>query len=100
MVIVPVLAKPELATTEKLTVPLPVPELPEVIVIHEALLTAVHPHPVCVVTFTLPEPPPAGEDALTGEMEEAQIVDVDNVAYIVVPEALMLVTLALLELPL
>jgi hypothetical protein len=40
------------------TVPLPVPLAPDVTVIHEALLTAVHPQPLPAVTVTLPDPPP------------------------------------------
>jgi hypothetical protein len=40
-----------------LTVPLPLPLAPDVTVIHDALLTAVHPHPLPAVTVTLPDPP-------------------------------------------
>jgi hypothetical protein len=36
------------------TVPLPLPLAPPVTVIHEALLTAVHPQPDCAVTATVP----------------------------------------------
>ena len=48
-----------LAAAVKLTVPLPVPVLPEVIVIHGELLLAVQVHPAEVVTVTLPVPPAA-----------------------------------------
>ena len=54
------------AATEYPTVPLPLPEPPEVIVIQAALLAAVHVQPVGAVTVTLPEVPPAGADALVG----------------------------------
>jgi hypothetical protein len=40
-----------------LTVPFPVPLVPDVTVIHETLLTAVHPQPLPPVTVTLPDPP-------------------------------------------
>ncbi len=48
---------------------LPVPLLLEVIVIQDALLTAVQPQPLWVVTLTLPVPPEAVNDWLEGEME-------------------------------
>jgi hypothetical protein len=51
-----------------LTVPLPEPALPDVIVIHESLLTAVQVHPVDEVTPTLPVPPTVGKEALVGDM--------------------------------
>jgi hypothetical protein len=58
MVKVPVRAMPVvLGTTEKSTVPLPVPLVPAVIVIKDALLAAVHGHPSLVVTVTFPMPP-------------------------------------------
>jgi len=38
-------------------VPFPVPGEPEVMLIHAALLMAVHAHPVPAVTLTLPDPP-------------------------------------------
>jgi hypothetical protein len=44
------------AATLNVTVPLSVPEAPLVIVIHAALLTAVHVHPVAILTETLPLP--------------------------------------------
>ncbi|KJU85057.1 hypothetical protein MBAV_002749, partial [Candidatus Magnetobacterium bavaricum] len=45
-----------LAVTVYVTVPLPEPELPEVIVIQAALLVAVHAHPVFAVTLMLSMP--------------------------------------------
>lgn len=51
-----------LAATEYLTVPLPEPLLPEVMVIQFALLTAVQQQPDSVVTFMLPLPPLAPKD--------------------------------------
>jgi hypothetical protein len=40
-----------------LTVPFPVPFAPDVTVIHDTLLTAVHAQPLPAVTVTLPCPP-------------------------------------------
>lgn len=57
---------PEFAATVNATVPLPVPAAPEVIVIHDAVGTAVHAHPLAVVTVKLPEPPAAGTVAPCG----------------------------------
>lgn len=45
------------AATEKLTVPLPLPPLGDVIVIKAELLTAVQLQPAPAVTFTVPTPP-------------------------------------------
>ena len=56
---------PLLYVPEPLTVPLPVPELPEVIVIHESLLVAVQEPEQALgeaVTVTLPVPPLAPND--------------------------------------
>ena len=55
MVMVPWRSGPVFPGTEKMTVPLPLPLLPEVMVIQEALLTAVHAHPLEVVTLMLPD---------------------------------------------
>jgi hypothetical protein len=44
-----------------LTVPLPLPDAPEVMVIQDELLVAVQVQPVDVVTLTLLVPPPAGK---------------------------------------
>ena len=56
MVIVPVLEL-ELLRTVYLTIPLPVPLLPDVITIQIALLFAVQRQPLCADTFTVPVPP-------------------------------------------
>ena len=47
-----------LATTLSETVPLPLPEAPALTVSHDALLAAVHPHPVVPVTDTEKVPAP------------------------------------------
>lgn len=67
---VPVLmVVPVLAVTEYPTIPLPVPLLPEVIVIHEALLVAVHEQLLDEgVTVTLPVPADEVKDREVGEM--------------------------------
>jgi hypothetical protein len=57
MVMVPVLAAPVFAATLNATVPLPFPLAPEVMVIHDALLAAVHGH--VAETDTVPVPPAA-----------------------------------------
>ena len=69
IVSVPVRAPPVLASTVYLTVPLPVPLLPLVMVIQFAVVVAVHGQPDCVVTVTGPPLPPwVGNDSLVGEM--------------------------------
>ena len=62
------LVLPGLAPAVKVTVPEPVPLAPELMVIHPALLTAVHTHPFAAVTVLLPEPPEDGTDCAIGEM--------------------------------
>lgn len=58
MVNVPVrLVKEVFIETEYVTVPLPVPDLPDTIVIQPALLAAVQGHPVGEVTLTEAFPP-------------------------------------------
>ena len=59
IVSVPLRAAPVFAATEKLTVPLPFPDAPEVTVIQLSALTAVHAQPVSAVTETDRVPPPA-----------------------------------------
>jgi hypothetical protein len=67
MVIVPVRAAPVFAATVKLTDPGPVPAAPAVIVIHDALLTAVHAQvPPAVTAIAVPAPPAASIDSLVG----------------------------------
>jgi len=56
---VPVRAAPAFAATANATVPLPLPVAPDVMVIHGALLLAVHAQPAVVVTSELPVPPAA-----------------------------------------
>ena len=56
-----------LAATEKAVEPLPLPLLPEVMVIQPVLLEAVQEQPVGAVTPTLPIPPLEPEVALVGE---------------------------------
>lgn len=52
--IVPARGVPVFASTLKLTAPLPLPEAPDVTVIHGTPLTAVHAHAAVVVTVTVP----------------------------------------------
>src|SRR5882762_2114993 len=61
------------ALTVKFTVPLPIPEPPEVIVIHGALLNAVHGQSWSEVTPTLPDPPAAPKSWLIGAIEYVQV---------------------------
>ena len=49
--------------------PSPVPDAPEVIVIHEALLPADHEQPLLVETFTLPSSPCMGTLSVIGDIE-------------------------------
>src|SRR4051812_22616893 len=62
MVNVPVRGLSVLEETENPTVPLPLPPLPERIVIQFALLVAVHAQPALASTLTLPCPPPTAID--------------------------------------
>lgn len=71
-VIVPVRAEPVFGVAAKVTLPLPVPLWPDVMVIHAALLVAVHAQPLVVVTATGPPVPPAPPiDTLVGCTENA-----------------------------
>jgi hypothetical protein len=63
------LATPLLDVTEYATVPLPVPLLPDVMVIHGTPLEADQAHPLWVVTVMLPDPPEVVKEALDGETE-------------------------------
>jgi len=65
-------AVPVFAATLSDTVPLPLPEEPEVTVIHATLLSADHPHEVPAVTPTVNVPPPEPADWLAGEMLKVQ----------------------------
>ncbi|MBK6796479.1 MAG: hypothetical protein IPG76_06745 [Acidobacteria bacterium] len=55
------------AWTPILTVPLPVPVLPELMVIQGTVLVALQLHPACVVTLIVWLPPVAGKDCWPGE---------------------------------
>ena len=69
IVSVPVrLLSPGFLGNVKLTVPFPVPVDPLVIVIQLVLLTAVHEHPDCVVTETLPVPASLLTVSLVGDI--------------------------------
>ena len=72
MVSVALRPAPVLAATENATVPLPVPLAPDVIVIHGALLVAVHAHPLVAVTVTEPVPPPTAMSADEGAIPMLQ----------------------------
>jgi len=62
-----------LAVTEKFTKPVPVIVPPSVTVIHEVLLTAVHPHADAVVTERLPIPDVAATE--TADVDKAKVHD-------------------------
>jgi hypothetical protein len=69
-----------LAAIVKLTVPLPLPLAPAVIVSHEALLVAVHAQPAGAVTATgVPAPPAAPAVWLLDAIENAQLPACDTV---------------------
>ena len=56
-----------LACTLKPALPFPVPFAPDVTVMNEALLAAVHVQALVVVTVADPVPPPAAADWLVGD---------------------------------
>jgi hypothetical protein len=60
---------PVVAATVNCTSPLPLPLVPEVIVIHDAPLDALQAHPALVETATFPLPPDDAIDWLSGEIE-------------------------------
>jgi hypothetical protein len=70
--IVPVRAAPVLAATLKVTTPLPVPLVPDVMVIHGTSVLAVHPHTLCPATANVPGPPAAVTFWLVGAIEMLQ----------------------------
>ena len=73
MVSVPLRAPPVLAATLNPTDPLPLPLAPDVMLIQEALVAAVHAHPLLVVTATgAPAPLAAPTDWLRGVIENVQ----------------------------
>ncbi len=55
--------------TEYLTLPLPVPEDPEVIESQPRFSDAVHAHPLAAVTVAVKDPAPAAADWDVGEIE-------------------------------
>jgi hypothetical protein len=68
MVSVPLRAGPVVGATANWIVPFPFRLPPLVIVIHDALLVAVHSHPGAVVTATVPEPPLLATEYDSGSM--------------------------------
>jgi hypothetical protein len=68
IVTVPLRAPPVFAATDSATVPLPVPEPPLVIVIHETFGVAVQAQAGPVVTMVEAAPPLAGTDCDDGAM--------------------------------
>lgn len=72
IVSVPVRPDPVFAATPKVTVPLPDPVAPPVIVIHDALLEAVQLQPVAAVTLLLPLPAAPVKDCDVGEIDGEQ----------------------------
>jgi hypothetical protein len=68
IVIVSVRIARSLRSTVYFTVPLPVPDAPEVILIQPAFSLAVQLHQLVVVTVTVPMPPASGNVWLSGEM--------------------------------
>ena len=68
--IVPERAEPTLGSIRKSTLPFPLPPDPEVNEIHDAVLLAVHAHPLCAETTMEPVPPNAEKDAPDGLMSQ------------------------------
>ena len=69
IVAVPVRAAPGLAATFSLTVPGPVPDPPDAIVIHDACGAEVHAHELPVDTAIVAVPPAAATASVAGLME-------------------------------
>src|SRR6266550_5410810 len=72
MVIVPDRVDPVVAATANVTVPAPLPLAPAVMVIHGALLVAVHAQPAPAVTETVPLPPEEGTVCVSGDTANVQ----------------------------
>ncbi len=72
IVIVPDRPGPVVGSTLNATLPLPLPVVPDVTAIHGAWLAAVHAHPGPAVTVTVPVPPVAATDWVSGEMANVQ----------------------------
>ena len=62
------------AVALKVTVPLPLPLAPPLMVSHAALLVAVHEHPVAAVTAVVDEPAADVRDAEVGETPNEQVM--------------------------
>lgn len=71
MVAVPIRLAPAFAANDNATLPLPLPLLPAVIVIHESFAAADHAHPAVVVTVTVVDDAPAGTFADCGVIANA-----------------------------
>ena len=84
-VIVPVRCGPLLAATVYPTVLLPFPGVPDVTVIHAALLLAVQPQPGSAVTVIVPGPPAVPTTALNGLTLVTHVVEKDQTPDSVVP---------------
>jgi hypothetical protein len=64
---------PVLAATVNPTLPLPVPEVPAVMLIHDALVVAVHAQLLTdAVTAIEPEPPASAKLCVAGDIEKVQ----------------------------
>lgn len=76
IVIVPVRGRSEeFEATLYVTLPVPLPEAPDVTTIHEALLTAVHAQPAAFdVTVTVADPPAAVGELAVGEIDVLQTI--------------------------
>ena len=67
-------APPVFAATEYVTVPFPLPLAPDVTVMNEALLVAVHAQPEDAVTATVAVPPVFATDCVVGLTANAHVV--------------------------
>jgi hypothetical protein len=90
MAMLPLRDGPVFAVVVKFTVPLPLPDAPDVIVIHGVVVVAVHAQPDAIVTATgVPAPPPATMFSLAGRMDDAQVpasvIDAGCPATVIVP---------------
>src|SRR4029450_11889067 len=72
IVSVPTLSDPPFVVVRRVTVPLPLPLAEEVIVIHAALVEAVHAQPGPELIETLPELAVEGNDSVSGETTGVQ----------------------------
>jgi len=70
---VPLRAEPLFAATENATDPLPLPDAPELMLIHDALDEAFHEQPFEVFTLTDPFPPPAPTSCELADSEKEQL---------------------------